>query len=69
MAVKVQKQDGESTERCITRFNKKVQAARFVQWLKKNRYFKKKLTKRQARKSAVMREMYRAKARRNKFYS
>ena len=69
MAVQVSKTDGESTERCITRFNKKVQAARFVMMLKKSRYFKKKLTKRQTRTAAVMREMYRAKAAKQKFYS
>ena len=69
MPVRVQKQEGESTERCITRFNKKVQAARFVSMLKYNRYHKKKLSGRQIRKAAVMREMYRGKAAKQKFYS
>lgn len=69
MAVKVTKKEGESTERCITRFAKKVQAARFVYRLKFDKYFTKKLTKRQIRKAAMMREMYRKKAARDKFYS
>lgn len=69
MPVRVVKDDNESTERCITRFNKKVQAAPFVSDVKKKRYFKKKSTKRQVRIGAIIREQYRAKAQRAKHYS
>ncbi len=69
MPIKVVKTEGESTERCITRFNKKVQAARVLSLLKMKRYHKKKSTRRQTRTAAVMREMYRGKAAKAKFYS
>lgn len=69
MAIKVFKTEGESTERCITRFNKKVQAARVLSLLKERRYHKKSKTRRQTRTAALMREMYRAKAAKAKFYS
>lgn len=69
MPIRVVKTEGESTERCITRFNKKVQAARVLNLLKERRYNKKARTRRQVRTAALMREMYRGKAAKAKFYS
>ena len=68
MKVTVWKNDKESMERCITRFNKKVQGSRKLLKLKGERYFSKSPTKRYVRQAAIMREQYRAKNERTKFY-
>lgn len=68
MKVTVWKNEKESNERAITRFNKKVQASRKLLQIKNDRYHKKALTKRKARTVAVMREYYRAQKEKNKFY-
>lgn len=68
MKVTVWKNEKESNERSITRFNKKVQASRKLLQIKNDRYHKKALTKRKARKAAVMREHYRSLKEKNKFY-
>ncbi len=68
MKVHVIKNEKESNERCISRFNKKVQASRKLFEIKKKRYHKKSVTKTQTRASAVMRDKYRAAKEKNKFY-
>jgi len=68
MKVTVWKDDKESNERAITRFNKKVQASRKLLEIRKSRYNKKVSTKRYTRDAAVMREFYRSKKEKNKFY-
>lgn len=68
MKVTVWKNDGESNERCIARFNKKVQGSRKVLKIRTSRYNKKPLTKIKVREAAVMREFYRAKKSKNQFY-
>ena len=69
MKVEVVKRDKESNERLITRFNKKVQASRKILKVREQRYHKGKPTKRYVRAGAVMRENYRAKRERNRFYA
>ena len=68
MKVQVVKKDKESNERCISRFNKKVQASRKLLEIKKARYHKKSPSKTQTRAGAVMRDKYRAAKEKNKFY-
>ena len=68
MRVTIWKNNKESNERCITRFNKKVQASRKLLKLRSSRYHNKKLTKRRVRAAAVKRDYYRAIKEKNKFY-
>ncbi len=68
MKVQIVKNDKESNERCISRFNKKVQASRKLFEIKKARYHSKKPTKTQIRSGAVVRDKYRAVKEKNKFY-
>lgn len=68
MAVHVTKNPKESVERLISRFNKKMQGSRMLMEVKKRRYRKKPLTKRLTRQSAIMREHYRAKRNKMKYY-
>lgn len=68
MRVTIWKNDKESTERAITRFNKKVQASRKLLEVREGKYHKKAKTKTKQRKAAVMREFYRAQKDKNKFY-
>lgn len=67
MAVRVRKNDKESVDRVVSRFNKKVQSSRVLLNKRKSRYFSKPLTKRLQRKKAVKREEYRALREKNKF--
>lgn len=62
------KKQNESNERLMSRFKKIIQRSRIME-LKRNRYFKKKLTKTQIREAAVKRSFYRKKRERAKFYS
>ncbi len=68
MKVTIWKNDKESNERAITRFNKKVQSSRKLLKVRGERYHKKDDTKRQKRQSAIMREHYRSQKERSKFY-
>jgi len=68
MKVTVIKNEKESNERCITRFNKLVQASRKLYWLRSNKYNLKKVTKEKMRVGAVMREKYRSIREKNRFY-
>jgi ribosomal protein S21 len=67
MSVKVRKNEKESVDRVISRFNKKVQASRVLLAKRKSRYFAKPLTRRLQRRKAVKREEYRALREKNKF--
>ncbi len=59
MAVKVYRNQKESLDRLISRFNKKVQASRVLMEVKGRRYHKKPPTKRLIRQAAMMRTHYR----------
>lgn len=67
MAIRVEKNDKESVDRVISRFNKKVQASRILLQKRTGRYFQKPLTKRLQRKKAVKREEYRELKDKNRF--
>jgi ribosomal protein S21 len=68
MRVTIWKNDKESTERAITRFNKKVQASRKLLEVRAGKHHSKPKTKRLQRKVAIMREFYRSQRDKNKFY-
>jgi hypothetical protein len=68
MKVTIWKNDKESSERAITRFNKKVQGSRKLLKLRSEKFHTKKPTRRQARAGAVMRDHYRGIREKNKFY-
>lgn len=68
MKVTVWKNDGESNERLISRFTKKMQGSRKLLKVRSERYNKKDKTKRAERAAAVMREKYRAIREKTKFY-
>ncbi len=68
MGVTIEKNPKESPDRLISRFNKKVQASRILLEVKNGRYHVKPKTKRLQRKSAIMREAYRAKRNKEKYY-
>ena len=68
MRVTIWKNDKESTERSITRFNKKVQASRKLLLIRSNKFHVRPKTKRLQRTVAIMREHYRAERDKNKFY-
>jgi len=68
MKVTIWKNAKESTERAITRFNKKVQASRKLLKIKGERYHKKEDTKRKSRIKAIKRDHYRSLREKNKFY-
>jgi ribosomal protein S21 len=67
MTIRVRKNDKESVDRVISRFNKKVQASRILLNKRRGRYFAKDLTRRLQRQKAVKREEYRALREKNKF--
>jgi ribosomal protein S21 len=68
MKVTIWKNEKESNERTITRFNKKVQASRKLLKIRTERYHSGPKSKRQERKAAVMRDYYRSQKEKNKFY-
>ena len=68
MAIRVTKNDKESTDRMIQRFNRKVQQSRIVQKLRNERYHQRKPTKHRMRAAAKMRAFYRAEREKMKFY-
>ncbi|MFH1284934.1 MAG: hypothetical protein ABIH78_05120 [Candidatus Peregrinibacteria bacterium] len=68
MRVTVVKNEKESNERLIARFNKKVQGSRKVIKVRSERYNKPAKSKRYERKAAIMRDQYRAKREKSKFY-
>lgn len=68
MRVTIWKNDKESNERAITRFNKKVQSSRKLLEVRSKRYHQRPPTKRHVRSAAVMRDFYRSKREKSKFY-
>jgi len=68
MRVTVWKNEKESNERLVTRFNKKVQSSRKLLKVRAERYHKKPVTKRLKRIIAIMREKYRSQKEKSKFY-
>ena len=69
MGVYANKKQGQSDDKLVNEFNKRVQKARLVPLVRKQRYRLKKKTKRLVRQAAVKREEYRAKAAKAKLYS
>ena len=67
MTVTVYKNDKESVDRVISRWNKKVQASRILLEKRQRRYFASPETKRHTRMKAVKRDEYRAKREKNRF--
>jgi ribosomal protein S21 len=65
--ITVVKNDKESVDRVISRFNKKVQASRILLAARGKRYRQKDLTKRLQRKKAIMREFHRAQKEKKRF--
>ena len=63
------KKQGESNERLISRFKHVVQRSRMILKAKKERFHKKKPSKKFVRASAVMRSKHRAQKAREQFYS
>lgn len=68
MKVTIIRDEKESNERAIARFNKKVQASRKLLKIREERYWSKPKSDRYLRKAAVMREKYRSQREKNKFY-
>ncbi|MEK7547486.1 MAG: hypothetical protein AAB540_01190, partial [Patescibacteria group bacterium] len=68
MGVVVWKGEKESNERLIARFNKKVQGSRRLLELRSKRYHSRKPNKKRVRTAAIMRDFYRAKREKSKFY-
>lgn len=68
MKVKVIKDEKESNERLISRFNKVVQASRKLVKIRDEQYYVHKPTKRIMRIKAIKRAEYRAAREKNKFY-
>ena len=67
MAVIVVKNDKESVDRVISRWNKKVQASRILVQIRAKRYYSKPLTKIKLRKKAIKRDEYRELREKNRF--
>jgi ribosomal protein S21 len=69
MAVAVVKKENESNEKLVSRFEKKVQQARLVQWLKRNRFFKRNTSKTKTKDAGLSASRYRAERERLKYYN
>ncbi|MDP4008622.1 MAG: hypothetical protein Q8P68_05530 [Candidatus Peregrinibacteria bacterium] len=69
MGVYAFKKTGQSDDKLVNEFNKRVQKARTIPRVRSTRYHQKDKSKRQVREGAVIRENYRAEAARKKFYS
>lgn len=65
----VHRQEKESFDRLLQRFNKKVQGTRVILELKEKRYFQKKFTKRKIRERALMREYHRSRKEKMQYYT
>lgn len=63
------KKEGETNEKLVNRFKKQVHGFRLVPKVRAARYFWKASTKRQERISALKREQYRAKRRKDQLYA
>ena len=69
MAIYAVRKGNESNDRLMNRFKKQVQSARFMKLLRERSRFKKHPSRRLARLRAIKREEYRAKNKKQKFYS
>lgn len=69
MAVAVVRRDGESNEKVIGRWKKKTQKANIVKSARKARYFTRNDSLTKQKEGAIVRERYRAKRKKNRFYS
>ena len=68
MKVSLVKKEGESNERLMSRFNKKVQGSRKLLLVRDKRYYSEEPKKRYVRAAAVMRSKYRVNREKSKFY-
>ncbi|MBI2634106.1 hypothetical protein HYW82_00345 [Candidatus Peregrinibacteria bacterium] len=68
MKVRVVKDEKESNERLVSRFNKVVQASRKLVKIRDEQYYVHKPKKRKIRTSAIKRAEYRAAKEKSKFY-
>lgn len=68
MPITLVRNQKESSERVLGKFNKIVQKSRVVMEARNRRYHSKPLTPRLIKQKALMREMYRAKREKMKFY-
>jgi len=68
MFVRVKRDSSESFERMLSRFKKLIQNSHKIVHLKAKARFNKKLTRRQVREAALMREYYRKERARKQFY-
>ena len=69
MAVAVKKREGESNEKIISRWKKKTQQAKVIQRTREHRYFERNMSRTKKKEAAIVREGYRAKRKKNQFYS
>lgn len=68
MKVTLVKKEGESNERLMSRFNKKVQGSRKLLLVRDIRYYSEDAKKPYVRAAAVMRSKYRSAREKSKFY-
>ena len=69
MAVYAIRRENETVEKLINRFKKQTQGTRLVQKVRAKRYRVKAASKRLIRLSALKREFYRARRRKEQFYA
>lgn len=68
MKITVVKDEKESNERCIARFNKVIQASRKLVPVREERYHSRKLTRTKVRARAIIRDKFRGLREKSKFY-
>lgn len=69
MAIAVTKKENESNEKLVSRFEKKVQQARIIQWLKKNRFFQRTESNRRIKERGLSATKYREEREKLKHYN
>ncbi|MBU0767270.1 30S ribosomal protein S21 [Patescibacteria group bacterium] len=69
MAIYANRKGNESNDALMQRFKKQVQKTGLMKMMRTRATFKKKLTRRAGRRSALKREEYRAVNRKKQFYS
>ena len=67
ISIHVTKNQGESSEKVISRFQKLVKSSRIINEVKDSRYHERSPRKRKMRAAAKMREFYRSKKEKEKF--
>ncbi len=65
--IKVTKNEGESDDKLLKRFSSHVKSRRLLQKFRAIRYVSKPLKKRKVREAAIIREKYRAEAKKKQF--